>query len=63
MKRPLVLPLHSHERMQELMEAEEKVDIDRNDWKHREWRLGEDLGWDLWGQSSLKYFRLGIPSS
>jgi hypothetical protein len=57
LKRPLVLPVHNHERMREVLEAEKAVDINRNEWKRSHWRLGEDLGWDLWGQNSLHYFR------
>jgi hypothetical protein len=57
MKRPLALPLHNYARALELLEAEEGLEIDRNAWKRREWRGGEDVGWDLWEMASLYYFR------
>jgi hypothetical protein len=57
MKRPLALPLHNYKRAMEMLEGEAKVDMDRNAWKRREWHKGEGLGWDLWGQASLMYFR------
>ncbi|KAK9901229.1 hypothetical protein WJX75_001484 [Coccomyxa subellipsoidea] len=55
--RPVVLPLHNYDRMAAILEAEKNVTVDRNAWKRREWRLGEDVGWDNWETASLQYFR------
>ncbi|BDA45364.1 hypothetical protein COCOBI_07-1510 [Coccomyxa sp. Obi] len=55
--RPTVLPLHNYDKYRQALEAEQNVTVDRNAWKRREWRLGEDAGWDNWEQSSLRYFR------
>ncbi|EIE20118.1 hypothetical protein COCSUDRAFT_57844 [Coccomyxa subellipsoidea C-169] len=55
--RPVVLPLHNYEKMRIMLEGEKNVTVDRNAWKRREWRLGEDVGWDTWEVASLTYFR------
>ena len=58
--RPTVLPLHNYDKYREALEAEQNVTFDRNAWKRREWRLGEDVGWDSWEQASLRYFRCAL---
>lgn len=61
--RPVVLPLHNYDRMAAILEAEKNVTVDRNAWKRREWRLGEDVGWDNWETASLQYFRWAAPKA
>lgn len=58
--RPTMLPLHNYDKYREALEAEQNVTVDRNAWKRREWRLGEDAGWDSWEQASLRYFRCAL---
>ena len=44
MKRPLQLPLQDYDGMKQMLDAEERVEIDRNAWKRDEWKDGEDVG-------------------
>ena len=45
--------------MEKLLAAEEKLDMDMNTWKTKEWSKAEDFGWKNWEKACLTYFRSG----
>ena len=57
LKRPLNLPVHNRERMEEVLEADRQEPLHRNDWKNKEMAAGEEVGWTLWEEASTRYFR------
>ena len=59
LRRPVDLPVGDYEAMEKLLAAEEKLGMDRNAWKTKEWSKAEDFGWNNWEEASLTYFRSG----
>jgi hypothetical protein len=31
----------------------------RNEWKVKEWSIGEHVGWEIWEMATKQYFRCG----
>ena len=35
----------------------------RNEWKVKEWSVGEHVGWEIWEMATRQYFRYGRTHS
>ena len=57
MKRPLELPLHNHARLKELLRGEEDIKVGRNVWRHKEWSVNEQIGFEYLTRASDEYYR------
>ena len=61
MKRPLVLPLHNYARAKEVLAGEAALELDRNDWRQREWSPSELYGYARLSQAAEAYYRCSAP--